>query len=163
MSENNTVTIERPSGTYYAKFSDDGYRKDAAHGCARYGAILAPITEKEDFDAIMKVLVENQDTYWSDFHIGLEIAKDNSSRVFSNGEPYDFEKHGTYIEEDSRPLTSDLCPAAILSPGFSETIYIENTRCDKLWMQFLCFKPKKQSCSAADALFHDNFYSFRVF
>ena len=44
MSEKSPFKFERPSGTYYAYTADAGLRKDAAHGCARLGAILAPIT-----------------------------------------------------------------------------------------------------------------------
>ena len=55
------VDIERPSGTH-CLFSKNANRSTAHHECAKHGQILAPITEKEDFDAIVEVLsAENEE------------------------------------------------------------------------------------------------------
>lgn len=160
MSEKSPYIIERPSGTYYVDTKHSGLRKDGAHVCAGYGAILAPITTIGDFKEIMKVAKDNEDIYWGTYHIGLEIAKDNSSRVFTNGEQYSFEKHGEYmVERPSKPY-SHLCPAATLVPAVYEIINVENTICDGLIMNFVCFKPKKQKCVTADALSHDESCKF---
>ena len=50
--------------------------------------------------------------------MGLEIAYDNSNRVFTNGVEFDQEKHGAlYRDDDYFELTNDTCPLAILWPG----------------------------------------------
>ena len=163
MSEKSPYIIERPSGTYYVDTEHSGVRSKGAHVCAGYGAILAPITNIDDFKEILKVAKDNTDIYGGAYHIGLEIAKDNSSRVFTNGEQYNFEKHGEYIVERPPKPYSHLCPLASFEPAFYETINVENTICDHLMMDYICFKPKKEKCVAADALSNDKFYNFGFF
>ena len=63
------VDIERPSGTFTAYYNGNVNRSAAHHECAKHGQILAPITEKEDFDAIIKVLsAENEENILTGRH-----------------------------------------------------------------------------------------------
>ena len=43
------------------------------------------------------------------YHVGLNIAKDNSGRVFGNGVPWNEEKHGSYYKDVSDPVDADEC------------------------------------------------------
>ena len=153
------VDIERPSGTFTAYYNGNVNRSAAHHECAKHGQILAPITEKEDFDAIIKVLsAENEENILTGRHawqymVGLEVALDNSNKVFTNGVAFDQKKHGAfYNDDDYNELTHGKCPLALLYPRNPTSIEVKNTYCEIIMHCYICFKPKGSYCSSSDAL-----------
>ena len=59
--------------------------------------------------------------------VGLDIAYDNSNRVFTNGVAFDQEKHGALYRDDGYfELTNDTCPLAMLWPGDPTSIEISS-------------------------------------
>ena len=104
----NTLTVERPSGTYTFYRNSLVPRNEAEYECAKYNSILAPITEKSDFTALMEAFTKVS-TEPDFYHVGLNIAKDGSGRVFGNGVPWDEEKHGSYHLEVERKVGADEC------------------------------------------------------
>ena len=78
--------------------------------------------------------------------VGLDIAYDNSNRVFTNGVEFDQEKHGAlYRDDDYFELTNDTCPLAMLWPGDPTSIEISDTWCEIVTHCYICFEPKKQA------------------
>ena len=154
------VDIERPSGTFTAFY---GYNKNftaAQKECAKHGQILAPITEKEDFDAIVEVLsAENEYNvitgrdFW-EYIVGLEAAYDNSKKVFMNGVEFDEEKHGSFYKDDQENQLgkNGNCPLALLWPENPSFINVKYTYCESEGYSYICFKPKNKPCLSSDAL-----------
>ena len=114
------------------------------------GAILAPFTEKSEFDAVMQAVLscEYQQPYAGyALYVGLNIAKDNSSRVFSNGVPFDYDVHGHLYEENQVTMPKN-CPYATMYPMSKEKLQIfPNHYCDKPYLPYVCFKTKKTARS----------------
>ena len=111
------ISIKRPAGEYLVNVNenDEMTKYDATRKCASYGAVLASITEKSDYDAIQDVLLQDHEDgrRWKAYHVALDIAKDNSSRIFPNGVAYDYEKHGVFYR-DNVESDEDLCHSAML-------------------------------------------------
>ena len=85
------LVVETKKGTYTLPNEDWVVgRCDAEEKCASMGAMLAPFTDKSEFDAVINAIksCEDHDQYVSKY-VGLIIAKDNSSRIFSNGIEFD--------------------------------------------------------------------------
>ena len=122
----------------------------AEEKCYEMGAILAPFTEKSEFDAVMQALLSceyQQPLGGFPMYIGLNIAKDNSSRIFSNGVPFDYDVHGHLYEEDYVNMPKD-CPYATLFPLRKEKLHIlPNFNCDTPFIPYICFKTKKTARS----------------
>ena len=157
------ITIKRPTGDYMVNVNDDDEmsKADATRKCASYGAVLASITEKSDYDAIIDVLLQdNEDERrWRSYHVGLDITKDNSSRIFPNGVSYDFAKHGAFYKDNidnffKDPNRDDLCISAFLSPWnrTEAAIWTATVPCNGMLTSFICFKPNKPNCWSAEAL-----------
>ena len=153
------VDIERPSGTFTAYYNRNVNKSAAQKECAKHGQILAPITEKEDFDAIIEVLsTKNEENLLTgrhlwDYMVGLEVASDNSHRIFTNGVEFDKEKHGSfYKDDDYYELTNYTCPLALLYPRDPTSITVENTWCESLLYSYICFKPKNEPCASSGAI-----------
>ena len=152
------VDIERPSGTFTAYYNGNVNRSAAHQECAKHGQILAPITEKEDFDAIVAVLsAENEENIltgrdWWQYLVGLEVAYDNSHKIFTNGVEFDEEKHGSWYENDKHNKLEGNCPLALLWPGNPTSILIRNTWCEVVEKMYICFKPKNRPCASSDSV-----------
>ena len=108
------------------------------------GAILAPIKERSEFNAVMKSIksCEHQNKV-SVRYIGLHIASDNSTRVFTDGVKFDYEVHGHLYKENYVNMPQN-CPAAILAPELEDNLHIgSNWNCGDSERLFICFEPKK--------------------
>ena len=142
------LEIERPSGTFY--FHDQELtRCQAARECAKTNTILAPITEKSDFTALSKAYNDYEGAVPKPYHIGLEIARDNSGRVFSNGVEWNQKKHGSfYTEADYQPDSGDCLNAFMVPEIFPDELVIDyKYKCERYTSRFICFKPKTASSS----------------
>ena len=153
------VDIERPSGTFTVHYKYNHNFTAAQKECAKHGQILAPITEKEDFDAIVEVLsAENEENIltgrdFTQYMVGLEVAYDNSKKVFMNGVEFDKEKHGAFYKDDQyHELANGRCPLALLWPMDPTAITVEYTWCETDFYDYICFKPKNKPCASPDAL-----------
>ena len=134
-----------PSGDNYAKG-----RCAAEAKCTEMEAILAPFTEKAEFDAVDKAILacEHQNDYEAKF-VGLKISKDNSSRVFSNGVKFDYKLHGDLYEETQVTMPRD-CPGAYMDPLNEDKIVIASEyNCWDIKTKYICFEPKKAAKSEA--------------
>lgn len=113
------------------------------------GAILAPFTEKSEFDKVMSSLnsCEHADFLYPR-KIGLIIARDNSARIFSNGLPFDYSKHGSFYEENHVSMPKN-CPYAVFSPIFQDKLQVDSGfGCKEFPELYACFKPRFSNSDA---------------
>ena len=146
------LIVETEKGKYTMPTDDfvltacDGQKRCTKLG----GSILAPIKEESEFSAIMESIksCEYQDQL-SARYIGLYIADDNSTRVFSDGEKFDYNVHGSLYQENDVGMP-DNCPSAILDPKRTNKPQIgANWWCGMKERLFICFEPKKSTQSDA--------------
>ena len=142
------LTVERPSGTF-SFYRKKATRYQAMNHCAKKYSILAPITEKADFDALSAAYNKKYFESPESFHVGLEIANDNSGRVFIDGEAWDQEKHGSFYKEAEAPHGPNQCLNSYFVPGFfPKTMVIDYQIKRHLQVtDFVCFKLKKTAPS----------------
>ena len=161
MATYDPIRINRPTGEFIINVDDDSVtRKEAHRKCAGYGAILAPITEKSDLDAILEVLLRDteDERRWKFYHVGLEVARDNSSRIFNNGVKFDSHKHGAFYKEFHGSLEDHECLTSYIV-AWNETlagVYVDAVRCVASYQNFVCLKPKNSNCYSAGALAEEN-------
>ena len=144
------LTVERPLGTF-SFYHKRATRYQAMNYCAEKDSILAPITEKADFDALSAAYNKKDFQSPRSFHVGLEIAHDNSGRVFVNGEAWDQEKHGAFYKEAEAPYGPNECLNSLFVPGFfpNKMVIDYQLKCHRQQTDFVCFKPKKTGSSGA--------------
>ena len=139
------LIVETVKGTYIIPTADFVRGTCDAHvKCTQLGAILAPFTEKSEFDIVMEALnsCEYQNPYESKW-VGLHILSDNSSRVFSNGEEFDFSLHGHLYQENDVDMPED-CPNVILDQLRTNKLQIgTNHHCRAYKRTYICLKAKK--------------------
>lgn len=142
------LVVEAEKGTFILPHGDDDFVNDrctAEYKCMQHGGILAPFTEKSEFDKVMSALFscEHAGKYLLyPRKVGLIIARDNSSRIFSNGLPFDWNKHGSFYDEN-RGSSPKNCPYAVFSPLFQDKLQIDSGfACKEFNELYACFKPK---------------------
>ena len=140
------LIVKTEEGTYILPTNDQAPGRCAAEKkCTELGGILAPFTEKSEFDAVMDAIgsCKYQNDNWDLRFVGLKITPDNSTRVFTNGVLFDYDIHGDLYEENELWLP-DNCPGAYLSLGFTEKLQItDDWKCLDNPNKYICFKPKK--------------------
>ena len=123
-------------------------RCEAKKICKYNGEILAPLTNKEDIDAVRSISkwpqcpeLGNAD---KDFNIGLDVipcGENKQDRIFSNGVVWDQAVHGPLYYNSEQ--YKDPCPQAYFMPFFDNqglgvfTAY----GCRDRKMGFICLKP----------------------
>ena len=143
------LVVETEKGKYTIPSGNDSsdYAKGtciAQERCTEIGAILAPFTDKSEFDAVMEAInsCEHQNTYANKW-VGLLISKDNSSRVFTNGVKFDEKIHGSLYQENSVGMPRN-CPVAILDAYRTNKLQISaNRMCRPGLRPYVCFEAKK--------------------
>ena len=144
------LVVETVKGTYILPTDDIADGRCAAEAkCTELGGILAPFTEKSEYDAVTDALMSCE--YQHNLHlkyVGLNIAKDNSSRVFSNGIEFDYELHGDLYQENEVTMPED-CPGAFFVLNFDKLQIGTEWNCSQRPMRYVCFKPKKIAKSEA--------------
>ena len=88
------IFLETEKGTYILPSDKAAGKCVAEQKCLDMGGILAPITEKTDFDAIKDAISSCEFHENGDRYIGLSVSTDNSYRVFSNGVEFNKDLHG---------------------------------------------------------------------
>ena len=111
-----SMSTTTSSGTFTI-IHDEMTRCEAKKYCRERGQILAPVTNQEDKDAILKLIdPEHCQVHRGDlfYHIGLEVTPcgKTQDRVFSNGVIYDHSVHGKLYDDLSPP--TEICPDAYL-------------------------------------------------
>ena len=143
-TEENLV-VETAKGKYTIPTDDYVFGFCAAQkSCARRGAVLAPIKERSEFDAVMEAIksCEFQDKVVLKI-VGLQISDDNSTRVFTDGVKFDYDVHGDVYQENDVGIPQN-CPAAFLDPERTNKLQIGiNWGCGTPERLFICFEPVK--------------------
>ena len=86
---------------------------------------------------------------YASYYIGLTIAKDDSVRVFPDGERFDYQVHGPLYETQEMGIPEN-CPLAVLDPQEPQKLQIEPSwYCEDILSPYICFKPKKSPESKA--------------
>ena len=144
------LVVETEKGTYIHPSDKAAGQCAAEEKCTLLGAILAPFTEKSEFDAVVNAIESCH--FHNDFntkYIGLNIAKDNSSRVFSNGVEFSYKLHGHLYDEKKISTAASNCPGAFLTMGDKKMlkIYPKWKWKQNISKKYICFKPKTSSRS----------------
>ena len=139
------LIVETEKGKYTMPTDDWVFSAcEAQKRCTKLGgSILAPIKEQSEFKAVMNGIksCDHQDPIGARY-IGLYIADDNSTRVFSDGEKFDYGVHGDLYQEHH--VSPQNCPSAILLPNQPDKLHIGvNWWCGEKERLFICFEPKK--------------------
>ena len=149
------LIVETEKGKYTLPADDFLYSAcEAQERCTKLGAILAPFTEKSEFDSVMNAVTscKHQSQYQQRL-VGLLVAKDNSSRVFTNGVEFDYEVHGDLSEENPVDMPRN-CAAPVFHPRRPNKLQIDtNWGCRPPQRLYICFKTKKTT--KADAITSD--------
>ena len=109
------------------------------------------MSEESEFRIVLNTVKSSEHLHPEVYFIGLDIAVDNSSRVFSNGELFDYKVHGSWHYEHFDLDTVD-CPEAHLN-SLMDVIYVNsNGGCGRTWGPYICFQAKEHTISTAKAL-----------
>ena len=143
------LIVETEKGKYTIPSGNDfsDYVKGtciAQERCTELGAILAPFTEKSEFDAVMEAInsCEYQNIHANKW-VGLLISRDNSTRVFTNGVKFDEKTHGALYQENPVGMPRH-CPVAILDAFRTNKLQISlNRMCVPQKRPYICFEAKK--------------------
>ena len=147
----NKVTTS--SGTFTA-YNDKMSRCEAKKFCQNKGHILAPITNQEDKDAVIKMLYPGCPQHRGPmyhYHIGLDVSYCGKSqdRVFTNGVKYNDKIHGRFYTDTSSP--DDKCPMAYLVSRVKSVVIGVEPYCNPQKIKVLCLDQ-----STASPLVQDN-------
>ena len=140
------LVVETEKGTYILSSEKVVGRCAAEERCLEMGSILAPLTEKSEFDAIINAMEScvYQRTEIDGKYIGLSISYDNTHRIFSNGVEFDKDLHGDLYEENK--IRPGSCPGAFLLLIEPKLQIGQIWGCSKVVArQYICFKPKKNA------------------
>ena len=138
------LVVETTKGTYTFAHQDTAKGScGAERKCTKINAILAPFTELSEFlDVIAAVNSCSHIPKYEYSHVGLKIAKDNSTRVFSNGVKFDYKLHGSLYRENQVTMPRN-CPGAYFSPRNQRKLEIGSNRgCKEIWGPYVCFEPR---------------------
>ena len=145
------VVVETKKGKYTIPVDDDvDTRCEAQARCTKINAILAPFTEKSEFDQVISAInsCEHMNPYETKW-VGLSIAPDNSTRVFDNGVKFDYKVHGHLYQENHIDMPTD-SPNAILDPMITDKLQISNNPWRKEYKRpYVCFEQKQSAKSDA--------------
>ena len=151
------LEVETEKGTYTFPLGKIAVGKCAAEEeCTKRESILAPFTEKSEFLAVMGAVnsCDHKDVSEPSY-VGLNIAKDNSTRVFSTGVPFDYKTHGDLYQENEINMPTN-CPEAYFWPLSQDKVAILPAfKCQKMPRPYVCFKQKtvaKSEAVSSDAM-----------
>ena len=148
------LVVETRKGTYTLPTADFVTKSVAEDRCVRIGATLAPFTEKSEFDAVMEAMHQCEPMDWQGGYpryVGLIVADDNSSRIFSNGVEFDWSVHGRLYQENLVEMPRH-CPYAMMDYYQKDRLQIGRKR-NCFWpeINYICFKKKRRAISCAVA------------
>ena len=135
--------------------------------CAKNGEILAPITNRQDYNAIIKVTKMGNHPSCPFHHgdqmyfIGLDITpcgKGKQDKVFSNGVVWNEKIHGKLYVDQWESDTSPCAYAEFGSWGSNPWLSTWGDLCYEKTSRFLCLKPsnpvkvQSNSCGLPEAI-----------
>ena len=145
------LIVETDKGKYTMPTDDYVFSAcEAQKRCTKINSsILAPIKEQSEFNTVMEAIKSCQyQSKYSSRYVGLHIADDNSTRVFSDGVKFDYNAHGDLYQEHE--IEPEHCPAANLWPQRPNKLQIgTNWWCGEQERLFICFEPKNTANSDA--------------
>ena len=157
MSCKNQVTTK--SGTFTFHLDMVTYC-EAKKICASKGEIVAPITNREDLEAVTKLALQDCGGFrdWTNYTFGLDIkvCDDEEERVFTNGVKWDESLHGgLYVDapnaHDSNIRTADFDPTWNANHAY----IVGDSSCTGPLNRFICLKPAEVE-STSEALVKNN-------
>ena len=143
--------LTTPRGTFIFDGRQYVKKVDAIRNCNDMGAILAPITEREDFDKLQEFANKCRWFKWPrEFHIGFD-AYSNETRLFSNGEKWDWEKHSK-IYSNYYSIEGE-CRLHVLNLKMSrvKAKFSHYDRCKSFTKNYICLKPAVPKCELQSA------------
>ena len=161
------TSVTTPTGVF-TYFDKEVTVCQAKIECAKLGQILAPVSNVEDFKALLSVAdIRNPECKFHygtfEYHIGLDIDMCGSeqTRLFSNNIVWDQAQHGDlYKEEGSK--TEDTNYADFFPyPNIEHMFIVRDPKMnDKL--RYICLKPNSTSSNAApiygkEVVYHPNY------
>ena len=140
--------VTTPRGTFVFVTDQKVHKPEAIKRCNEMGAILAPITEREDFDRLFEFANKCERyrmprMYW----LGYE-AHSNDTRLFTNGELWDWEKH-TKIYHKIHDVGKK-CTMHIFNTFYPSHVFVSGSDggfCNLAYNYPICLKPAAPKCS----------------
>ena len=148
---NEKLVVETDEGAY--TIVHDDYirgRCTAEKRCTELDSILAPLTTRSEFEAVVSAVTSciHTDKYELYF-VGLSISSDNRHRVFSNGVVFDYNLHGDLYRENKVTIGMS-CPGAYLNPLSTDKLEVYGILgCNDTPGHYVCFKSKSGAKSKA--------------
>ena len=153
MNPNCATEVTTPTGKF--TFHDQGVTVcEAKKICASKGEILAPITNRADFDALYRVTQAGNHPSCP-FHygafpysIGLDVTpcgKGKQDRVFTNGVVWNDTVHGQLYSEGPDSRTSPCVHASLRTFENKPHVYSYGYFCRHSWPRFICLKEASPS------------------
>ena len=140
------LTTSRGTYTFY---ESEMNKNDATKFCEDKGQILAPITSKEEFDAMHNHVIKCGNLCGINvYHIGLYVfGKD--AKLFSNCEKWDSAKHEGLFNWN---MEDGLCYRTYYMPYRNKMFVSSNNVCGARKMRPICFKAADKQIQNAEAL-----------
>ena len=148
MKQSCNTEVTTPTGKFTFHFQKLSMCQ-AKKFCAEKNEILAPITNKKDFDALKKAITQgnypgcNFNVGVQQYHLGLDVTpcgKGKQDRVFTNGEVWDETVHGKlYI--DNIDSWKQPCVFATLYDEIDRPVLAHWINCYQDYEKFICLKP----------------------
>ena len=148
---NEKLVVETDEGTYTIVHDDYIRGKCTAEKrCTELDSILAPLTTRSEFEAVMSAVTScNHTDKYEYYFIGLSISSDNKHRVFSNGVAFDYNRHGDLYREHQVTVGKN-CPEAYLNPLSTDKLEVSVALgCQDMPGHYVCLKPKSGAKSRA--------------
>ena len=155
------TSVTTPTGEF-TYFKDEVTYHQAKVECVKKNQILAPVTNKRDYDALLSITGSKDapcEFYQQEikYHIGLDINIDPNgfeTRLFTNNKNWNDTEHGTlYVEHGFKPNRKKNMNFAVIAPYVKEEIdkvmfVVKDSIAKK--RRFICLKPSSQSTSVCN-------------
>ena len=145
--------LTTPRGTFIFVTNEKVYKPEAIIRCNQMGAILAPVTEREDFEKLIEF--GNKCRYYRmprQYWVGFE-ALSNDTRLFSNGEVWNWDKHSNIYSHYYNHRKDCVCH--MLNLQKTDRMYVAGSHyglCHQITEYFICLKPAIPKSSKCEAL-----------
>ena len=159
-------TQVKTSTGVFTFFDEDVTKGEAIEKCKIINQILAPVTNNEDAQALLKAYDPDNcpiHKSWKNYHVGLDLFTfdDKVVKIFSNEVIWDDAKHDPLYND----LTKDYfrvwknyskCPDVFLdiapTHGDKLLVVLPGTNICSTRRRYVCLKPSSKPCGSASAL-----------
>ena len=148
MTPSCNTQVTTPTGKFTFQFQEMSYC-EAKKVCAEKNEILAPITNRNDYDVINKAVKSGNfpgcpfHNGWQEYFLGLDVTpcgKGKQDRVFTNGEVWNEAVHGK-LYVDTVDSWNQPCVFSSYSVDFRKPTIGAWSRCYQSDFRFICLKP----------------------